>query len=350
MMAYVSLSKRLLKRMALGSGVPQLVSRCLPKGIAILRYHSILNEGHDLGATIGSGIIHTARTFEAHVKLIAERYRPVTLDQVYQFLADGASVPERAVAFTFDDGFRDNYSVAAPILERYGIRAAFYLTTGPVATGSLPWFCRLRHAFNLTEKAAWVDSFTNSRWDLSDEATRRTAFRETAKRCAQCVGERQEQFVLQVERSLDAPPLRQARLMMNWDECRALRRAGHIIGSHAVTHPNLAYVSRDDALRELTESKRVLEEQLGESVVHFSYPSPTLQPHWTARTLALTKAAGYKTAVTCTVGLTTSARDPLSLPRLGSPPGLDGFHWRVESTFFLPGRRRPVVPPERREP
>ena len=62
--------------------------------------------------------------------------------------------------------------------------------------------------------------------------------------------------------------------MMNCDQLRALVRQGHLVGSHTLTHPNIAQVSLHDARREMTESKERLERQLGAAVTHFFVSLP----------------------------------------------------------------------------
>ena len=73
---------------------------------------------------------------------------------------------------------------------------------------------------------------------------------------------------------LPEPFPNESELMMNWDEARTLLKSGHIVGSHTMTHPNVAQVSVDDARSELAESKLKLEKELGEPVEHFAYPHP----------------------------------------------------------------------------
>ena len=106
------------------------------------------------------------------------------------------------------------------------------------------------------------------------------------------------------------------RLMMSWDQARQLARAGHIVGSHTMTHPNMAHVKSDsDLQQEFEQSKRRLEQELNAPVVHFSYPCPILQPHWTERTVNMCRQLGYRTAVTTNPGLARRGNDPLTLRR-----------------------------------
>jgi len=327
--------KRVTKRVLVRSEVPRALGRLAPPSAVVLIYHSVHQDPDAFAHTIGTGIIHPALAFAEQMDLLARHFSPVTLDQVRQFLLGRASLPRRAVAVTFDDGFRDNCEVAAPILARHGIQASFYVTAGCLKTGKPPWFCRLRYAFHAAPDEPWNDPAGGGRWDLADAAARSEAQTIAMRHCATLAGERQQEWLASIERSLGVPPSSQMdRIMLQASHVQALRAAGHVIGSHTMTHPNLAHVSLDDARRELRESKAALESCLGEPVRHFSYPHPALSPHWSPPTRAMTGELGYETAVTCDCERARAGRDPLLIPRLAAPMDLDAFHWAVEATFL----------------
>lgn len=326
--------KRRFKRTLLASGALRAWSRLGGPRIVILRYHSVVEDPRAFEATIGTAIIHQAETFRKQMALVARDYSVVTLDDIARYLQGGGRLPRRAVAITFDDGFQDNYQVAAGILERYGLRAAFYVTTGPVESAKPPWFCSLRWAFRRATVGRWVDSASGRAYDLGRDGERDEAFLCSCRRCATITGRDQDSYVQAVTVDLRAHALDgQARLMMNWDEIRDLHGRGHVIGAHTVSHPNIAHVPAHDARRELAESKSALERILQAQVVHFSYPSPILEPHWTPATVALTREVGYRTAVTCTPGPARPGDDPLSLRRVWVPGDLEEFRWTLEATL-----------------
>ena len=121
--------------------------------------------------------------------------------------------------------------------------------------------------------------------------------------------------------------------MMNYDQIRALTRQGHIVGSHTMTHPNVAQVNLEDARCEMTESKRRLEKELGADLVHFSYPCPALSPHRTEQTAALSRDVGYETAVTTDGGLARRGDNPLWLKRIRPTKTVEGLRWNLECAF-----------------
>jgi peptidoglycan/xylan/chitin deacetylase (PgdA/CDA1 family) len=326
--------KRQLIKLLLLSRLPQALARIGPRRAVILRYHSVQSVPADYANTIGEGIIHSEAVFKQQMEVVARRFNPVTMDDITSWLEGAAPLPMRAVAITFDDGFADNYETAAPILARYGLRAAFYVSVGSIGTGQEPWFCRLRRAFHSTSVPRWIEPSTGQAYDNGGSVGSQNGFLAACRTCAVLTGDRQEEFLDSVEGSLQVRDFPSGSpLMMDWEQVAALHRAGHIIGSHTLTHPNLAHTARDEALEELRESKTILEQRLAGAIEHFSYPSPILEPHCSHETSALVEEARYASAVTCIPGPVLPNRSPLLLPRVSAPQDMDEFLWTLEASL-----------------
>jgi peptidoglycan/xylan/chitin deacetylase (PgdA/CDA1 family) len=328
-----------IKKALVNSRALRLASRFTSSRAVILMYHSVQDEPERYATSIGSGIIHSTSVFETHMQIVAQRFNPVTLDDIFLYLSEARPLPSRAVAVTFDDGFADNFHTAAPVLSRIGIRASFYLTVSLIGTLNLPWYSRIRHAFGNTQKREWQDPAGERVWRLASAADRDLARQVAWGYCARTPSHARDEAVAAIERQLEVEPLMTPNnpLMMSWDEARRLHQAGHIIGSHTLTHPNVAHVGDKEAQTELLESKRILEKELGAPVIHFSYPHPALDPQWNEMTAAICKRVGYQTAVTTDPGPVRARTVPLALPRTFTPSSEYDFRWNLEST--LVGRR-----------
>jgi peptidoglycan/xylan/chitin deacetylase (PgdA/CDA1 family) len=333
--------KNWVKQVSGQSGVLRLASQFAPDGAAILMYHSVRDEPERYANSVGTGIIHSTRVFERQMEAVSRRFNPVTIDEIRLFLNGGNPLPRRAVAVTFDDGFADNFEIAAPILSRFGVRASFYLTVGLIGTKDAPWYCRLRHVFAGTQKKEWL---TNEKpWRLTTAQDRNAALLAAFDFCASMAGHALEQTLRNIERTLDIESLTgESGFMMDWDQARALHRAGHAVGCHTLTHPNVAHLAQDVAHEEIVVSKHKLTDQLGAPVLHFSYPHPGLNPNWTRETVEMTKEAGYQTAVTTTPGPVRRGDHPLALTRVYTPRSEQEFMWSLERAF-LRRRVRPAA-------
>ncbi len=88
-------------------------------------------------------------------------------------------------------------------------------------------------------------------------------------------------------------------------------------GSHTLSHPSLPYIPKEEAREEIFKSKRILEDELGEPVAHFSYPNPGDKVNLNSEVKEMVREAGYLSAVTSMTGLVEYGGDPLELRRKG---------------------------------
>lgn len=322
----------LIKSLAIRSGLLRWAGRARPVKVAILMYHSVLERPEAEATTLG-GIMHSVTVFRRQMESLARDFNPVTIDDALQFVRGEKDLKGRPVVVTFDDGYSDNSEVAVPILNAVGIPATFYVAVESVDSRKLPWPSRLRFAMYTTRRGSWLSSDGTS-YLMNSFEERNRAFLRASDECCQLAGAPQEDYVRKIEKGLDAVvPANKEDLMMTWDQVRSLVKNGQIVGSHTMTHPNIAYVSEFDAQHELEQSKQRLETELKQPITHFSYPCPAMSPHWTPKTVDQTRRCGYLTAVTTNSGLVRRMDDPLSLRRLRPSKTLDGLRWNMESAF-----------------
>lgn len=326
-------AKGRIKQSLVSSGALKWAARLRPQGAAVLMYHSVVENEQEQRLVLG-GIGHSPAVFRQQIEAVARRYDPISLDDLLAFVRDGKCLPRRAVVVTFDDGYADNLEAAVPILNDVGVPATFYITVDCVEKARLPWPSRLRYPFFTTSEKSWR-SQDGEVFSLEEQASRNQAYLQSCDECAKLTGVAQHEFVGRVERELHAAiPSSTETKMMTWDQVRALRNKGHIVGSHTMTHPNMAYVAPEDARQELAQSKQTLDAEMREPVVHFSYPCPALWPHWSSHTLAMSKEIGYETAVTTEGGLVRKQDDPLCLRRMRPSKNLQDLLWNLDCTFL----------------
>jgi peptidoglycan/xylan/chitin deacetylase (PgdA/CDA1 family) len=175
--------------------------------------------------------------------------------------------PARAVALTFDDGYQSVFRTAFPVLRRRGFTATVFLTTGAIGTSADP----------------------------------------------------------------ARPPHPGRRSMLSWPEIQEMRAAGFSFGAHTHTHPNLTRLPPGQSEREMVDSRRIIEDQLGEPVRLFAYPFG--QYNRTVRDLA---RRHFELACSDRLGLVTGRSDPHALERVETFYFRSPRRWNLLRSAVLP--------------
>jgi peptidoglycan/xylan/chitin deacetylase (PgdA/CDA1 family) len=275
----------------------------------ILSYHRVNDDADPFFPSLASDV------FERHVAFVARTYAVFTVEELVERSQRG-TLPRNALAITFDDGYRDNLTHAAPILARYGLAATVFLVTGAIGGGEALWFDRLAFAFRQTRATAW-----RSPWDgvlALDTVERRLAALSAAlahlKRLPDADRRRAIDGIVLALGVGDERALKN--LMLSWDDVQALVGLGFGIGAHTVTHPILSRLSADEARAEVVQSGRMVEAALGRRTRAFAYPNGHAADYGQA-VAAMVREAGFTCAVTTRFGVNTAATSPYELRRGG---------------------------------
>ena len=286
----------------------------------VLGYHRVVEDvTSEAGHTIAAMLI-TRRMLEAQLDWIGRRFRFVGLDELGERLErhDGAAGPVAAV--TFDDGYRDVYEIAFPLLKRKGIPAAVFVVSDLVGSRGLLTHDRLyvalgrafarwasparalrRLLIGLGIAVRGMEQWTGVGWTAGTVMVwlLRALPRAEILRVIDA---------LEDEVGFDEAAAR-GLLPMTWEMLARMQRAGVVIGSHTRTHAWLTLEDRDKALEELGGSRLDLESRLGITVRHFAYPDG----RFNKETAAMVAAAGYR------FGYTTCCHRDSSYPLLTIP-------------------------------
>ncbi|MFO7652760.1 MAG: polysaccharide deacetylase family protein [Candidatus Krumholzibacteriia bacterium] len=294
-------------------------SRLLGGGLVLL-YHRVTDRPADPFA------LHvTPQRFAEQLDVLRRTTTPLGLGEMLALVRAG-DLPARAVAVTFDDGYADNLHQAAPALERYGVPATVFVATGPLDGVRSFWWdeldrlvlspARLPPALQLAAGGGTLRWGTGGR-----EATardRRRLLRLLHRRLRPATDEERRNVLEQLVRWAGAapPPSGAEDRPLTAQEVARLDSSPLVrVGSHSVSHGVLGKIPPERQAAELRDSKRRLEEILGRPVDGFSYPYG-LPGDYTARTVALTREAGYAYACTALADLLRAGGDPYRIPRV----------------------------------
>ncbi len=304
------------------------ITRLIGRNLTILVYHRVSE--YKQSCPFDHNLISASpEAFEEQVKYLKANYDCMDFGTLSEILKGDLKFRGNALIITFDDGYRDNYDNAYPILKAHGIPATIFIATQFIDKRSLFWWDRVAY----TVKQFRGDSFNingyrfelglSSREDIINEIL------VILKNLDDC--ERQN-MIEQLEQKLDVSiPQRMAEtLLLTWRQICEMSEHGIEIGAHTVSHPVLHKVSQEQLIYELRESKRRIEEEIGKKVIAFSYP---VNSHGGKdQVKKAVRDSGYSFATTLTHGTNKlGAMNPHSLRRLTVELShdLDGFRAKL---------------------
>jgi peptidoglycan/xylan/chitin deacetylase (PgdA/CDA1 family) len=260
------------------------------------------------------------RGFERQIDFLRRWTNVVPLHSALADLAASRPLPPRAVALTFDDGYLDNVTVAAPLLRAADMPATFFLVTGFLSGEERAWWEEVGSVFENATAAQL--RWRGRTFDTSDPGARRVAMRVVSD-FLKTVDSRQRWKAIEgLRASLSPAGTSSARRFMDWDEAGELLRYGHDIGAHTCGHPILSLEDSSVQLRELAESRQQLAAHFQRPVEVLAYPNGQAQDY-SKETLRLVSDAGYAFAVTTRRRLAGRATPPLEVPRMVVTPEMD---------------------------
>jgi peptidoglycan/xylan/chitin deacetylase (PgdA/CDA1 family) len=294
------------------------------RGVLTLAYHRIGDAATERRFDADS-FTATQDALDAQIAIVERDFEVVTPEAIGQT----PDVRGRRVSLTFDDGYRDNYELALPVLRKHGVPATFFLATRFLDQPRVPWWDELAWMTNATQRSVLPPGEWLGR-PLLLEDDRRHTINELLRVYKSLPSDRAEAFLEYCGSEMgvgrcDAGEAED--LWMTWQMAAELRDAGMTIGGHTATHPVLARSSLARQRREIDECARRLREELGLPMRFFAYPVG-LSDTFDRDTRRIVEDAGVELAFSFYGGHLRPGRlDPLNVPRAGVPlgGGLSGF-------------------------
>jgi len=296
-----------------------------PFGI-ILNYHRILVPTEQEYRLLPAMFV-SPEIFSLHLRYLAAHYRVVTMRQLMKERSAGKSADKPWCVITFDDGWLDNYQQAFPLLRQYQLPATLFVSTDFIGTNRAPWFYEL-----LWSLSALTDDLEGSQVTTDELAARDlpTAVMEWVRLPATQRLAAMEQTIETLKQlpvsqlattvdSLSEITRKRARsgsqtvpAMLTWDQVREMHRGGVEIGSHGVTHWILTRLAEAQLEKEIVESKKRIEYEVGDDVAGLSYPNGD----YSEDIVRMVDKSGYRYACTIQPGYVGYDESPYTMRRL----------------------------------
>jgi peptidoglycan/xylan/chitin deacetylase (PgdA/CDA1 family) len=284
--------------------------------LLILMYHRFSAEPHHSRVSAGQ--------FREHLEYLRTHANPVSLREGLDALASGKSMPPNPVVITIDDGYRDTYEIALPLLDEFGFNATLFAVTDFLDGQSWIWTDLMRFVlsqagmsgprmlrtaageFHLKGNDPYGDAETvNARLKKIPNGLKDAAIREMAE-------------TLNVE--IPTQPTREF-AAVSWAEVAEMDSTRIQVESHTASHPILTNINKGEVDHELVSSKARLEGMLKREVNYFCYPNGDLNDDVREAVIR----AGYRAALTTRFGFNTSKFDPFLVDRIPAPSLIQDF-------------------------
>jgi len=265
---------------------------------AVVMYHQVLPalepEGVQRPMTVN---VVSPETFDAQIGFLSKAFAPCTLDDLKRKAGHDSTRPNQLpVVVTFDDGYRDNLVHALPLLERHGVPATIYVTTGVQEGIATSWWLELWDLLSEPLSVSILWQGETHAWPVESEQER-TACYLALSTMLLALPLADQHALLELVRD-GRPALSYEEEHLSRDEIRELDRHPLItIGAHTHRHPALSLETEDVVREEMLHSKRVLEDLLEHPVKHFAYPFGTSSTA-AEREFSIAEQCGFVSAVT----------------------------------------------------
>lgn len=301
-----------------------------PEGAVILMYHSVAPREH--ARYVDPPMRTPPELFERQMAFLARERRVVSLTSLVAELEAGRTPAAGTVCLTFDDGYLDNLTVAAPILARHGLPATLYLPTAYIDDGRPQWVDLLHWSYGArTRERVGLPSFGLGEVDLGSAPAWAAAKAVLHERLIASPLPERGRLLAEIEAAF-APASRPPRLTMTWDDARELRRRypSFEVGGHSRDHADLSRHLGAEGRAQVADCREALRRELGEEPAHFSFP----YERWAPETRDAAAAAGWRSAVGRGPGLRIGAgSDRWALPRVSAPESMTALRFKTGGAY-----------------
>ena len=240
------------------------------KGATILMYHSIASS--EIAQFIDPDNHVTPEVFETQMSFLAKNRQVISLSQLLIQLKQGQNPEPGTVVVTFDDAYIDQMSVAAPIMERYGIPATWYIPTGMINRGENPWIDRIFTAFKTRSQQKLSLEGIGS-WDLHNSKQLLTAYSRIKERLLLASYREREKILFNLIEQIQ-PTKTPPRLLLSWDELReTMQKFPNIeMGLHSCNHIDYSNHSQKFIDMDFKQCIAEFRRELSQEPVNFAFP------------------------------------------------------------------------------
>jgi peptidoglycan/xylan/chitin deacetylase (PgdA/CDA1 family) len=313
-MSVKSIFKRIIASVLFGMPHQVLALSKIKDKAFILMYHRVLESVNKEQIFVQPGMFVSKNTFSSHMEFLKSNFKILSLDELVQRIETGQSL-KSCCSITFDDGWIDNFANAFPVIKKYQVPATIFLATNFIGTEKLFWPEEL--CLYLQQQQKNKLSFPDS---IKRVVKNEVVLKENDIKLLDRIIENVKKLdpderkniirELRSTSSIKTPK----RLLINWHEAKTMLKSGLInFGAHTANHVILDQVSLSQAEKEIIQSRKDIDKNLGLQTHHFAYPNG----NYNSDLIKILHRLGFKSAVTIRKGLLDNKTSFYEMPRIG---------------------------------
>tara|TARA_Y100000816_G_scaffold292520_1_gene288304 strand:+ start:16282 stop:17199 length:918 start_codon:yes stop_codon:yes gene_type:complete len=242
----------------------------------ILLYHGVTDQ-KSKGIENFSGKHLNYRDFSTQMKWLQKNANVISMEEVSHLIKNKIKFTKKTVAVTFDDGFKNNATVAAPILDKFNIPATFYISAGQIGKNNPFWVDIIENCINKTSlQEISLNLNVQKKFNIRSYHEKINAVSKIKKYCKKISNDERKKVILNLEKVTSVKTSSKTCKnynIMSWKDIKNLSaKSNFIIGGHSMNHEILSSLSIKEMKINIAQSIRLIENKIGSPVRHYSYP------------------------------------------------------------------------------
>ncbi len=278
--------------------------------LKVLMYHRFMSDGD-------AGYATRQSVFREQIAFLKSRFTVVALDDFLRKSPEERARIPSPLAITVDDGYRNFFDFAYPVLKENHIGATLFLPYEFIENGGWMWQDRNKHILRNTRIRRTVFRWHGLSIPLALDTFEglMEGLDAVYNACLPLAMPDRAVFSEKLALSLDVPlPLKPTGEFMplNWDQIKEMEQNKIVVASHTMHHEILPFLTPDRAAYEINESKKMIEKRTGHRIEGFCFPNGD----YNDQLAATVKEGGYSYAVTTRWGSNDHHSSPFELHRI----------------------------------
>lgn len=247
------------------------------KKIRILLYHGVDNSQTDFNLNEPSLIV-SIENFKKQIRYLSKHYNVISLYDLVSYIKKKIPFPPNSVVITFDDGLKNNFISAFPILQKYDVTATIFLITDYINTLKLSWLNKFYYILKKIGPNKFAEEFNRkfpiypsligkvSQKDLIEYIKFLLKYKVNANIREKFIQDLYDKFKIKINKKIIKD------LYLSWREVKKMNQSRISFGNHTCTHPVLSTLDHKKIKKEIINSKKNIESRLHRQINLFAYP------------------------------------------------------------------------------